>query len=214
MTTRLAKTVNQEQLSAFFDGELDPGERAEVEQWLKRDAGGRAALAELGVMREAIVVSLEAAAAKVQGARFEQIWDEIDRALDRETAAHPPAAAVPSLWSRMLGVLRPAWAPVAAVTGVAVVALVFVSGGAVTPTNSPEAVALKPMASAPIPAAPEPDLPEVEAVFPEPDMYEAEIERIEFGGKNGRIGTIEGKRGTTTVIWVSDEDAAPGQRSL
>ncbi|MBK7823910.1 zf-HC2 domain-containing protein [Nannocystis sp.] len=214
MTTRLAKTVNEEQLSAYFDGELDPGERAEVEQWLKRDAAGRATIVELGVMREAIVVSLEAAAAKVQGARFEQIWDEIDRALDRETAAHPPATAVPSFWSRVFGVLRPAWAPVAAVTGVAVVAIVFVSDGAVTPTNSPEVVVSKPTTSAPIRAQPEPAEPEVEAVFPEPDMYEAEIERIEFGGKNGRIGTIEGKRGTTTVIWVSDEDATPGQRSL
>ncbi len=211
--TRLAK-VTEEQLSAYFDGELDPGERAQVEQWLARDAAGRATLAELGVMRDAITVSLDAEAAKVPAARFEQIWDEIDRALDRETAAHLPAAPVPSLWARMLGVLRPAWVPVAAVAGVAAIAIVFVSGGAVTPTNSPELAASNPTPTSPV-VAPAPALvPEVEAVFPLPEMYEAEIERIEFGGKNGRIGTIEGKRGTTTVIWVSDEDAAPGQRSL
>lgn len=209
--TRLAK-VTEEQLSAYFDGELDPGERAQVEQWLARDGAGRAALAELGVMRGAITVSLDAEAAKVPAARFEQIWDEIDRALDRETAAHLPAAPVPSLWARMLGVLRPAWVPVAAVAGVAAVAIVFVSGGAVTPTNTTELAASNPV---PTVAAPAPALaPDAEAVFPLPEMYEAEIERIEFGGKNGRIGTIEGKRGTTTVIWVSDEDAAPGQRSL
>lgn len=204
--------VTEEQLSAYFDGELDPAERAEVEQWLARDVAGRATLAELGVMRDAITVSLDAEAAKVPAARFEQIWDEIDRALDRETAAHQPAAAVPSLWTRMLGVLRPAWLPVAAVAGVAAVAIVFVSGGAVTPTNSPEVAASKPTPTIPAPALAA--VPEAEAVFPAPDMHEAEIERIEFGGKNGRIGTIEGKRGTTTVIWVSDEDAAPGQRSL
>lgn len=204
--------VTEEQLSAYFDGELDPAERAVVEQWLARDAAGRATLAELGVMRDAITVSLDAEAAKVPAARFEQIWDEIDRALDRETAAHQPAAAVPSLWTRMLGVLRPAWLPVAAVAGVAAVAIVFVSGGAVTSTNSPEVAASKPTPTIPAPALAA--VPEVEAVFPAPDMHEAEIERIEFGGKNGRIGTIEGKRGTTTVIWVSDEDAAPGQRSL
>ncbi len=208
--TRLAK-VNEEQLSAYFDGELDPGEQAAVEQWLARDAGGRAMLVELGVMRDAIGVSLDSEATKVPAARFEQIWDEIDRALDRETAAHHPAAPVPSLWARVLGLLRPAWLPVAAVAGVATVALVFASGGSVTPTNSPEVAASKPVPSTPKPtlvAAPE------EAVFPAPEMYEAEIERIEFGGKNGRIGTIEGKRGTTTVIWVSDEDTAPGLRSL
>jgi anti-sigma factor RsiW len=215
MTTRLAKTVNEEQLSAYFDGELEAGERAEVELWLGRDAAGRATLAELGVMREAILVSFDAAAAKVPPARFEQIWDEIDRALDRETAAHAPAAVVPSLWSRVFGVLRPAWAPVAALGGVAAIAVVFVSGGAVTSTNRADVVASEPppMTHVP-PAGRELVVPDVEAVFPAPDMYEAEIERIEFGGKNGRIGTIEGKRGTTTVIWVSDDDAAPSQRSL
>lgn len=210
VATRLVK-VTEEQLSAYFDGELDAGERAEVEQWLARDAAGRATLAELGVMRDAIGVSLDAEAARVPAARFEQIWDEIDRALDRETAAHQPAAPVPSLWARMLGMLRPVWVPVAAVAGVAAVAIVFVSGGAVTMTNSPEVAASKPTPTTPVPAL---AATEVEAVFPAPEMHEAEIERIEFGGKNGRIGTIEGKRGTTTVIWVSDEDTAPGQRSL
>lgn len=212
--TRLSKTVNEEQLSAYFDGELEPAERAEVEQWLARDAAGRATLAELGVMRDAVGASVAAEAARVPEARFEQIWDQIDRALDRETAAHQPAVASPSLWTRMLAVLRPAWAPVAAVAGVAAVALVFVNGGAVTPASSPTEVATKattqPVLDTPALAA----KPDAEAVFPAPDMHEAEIERIEFGGKNGRIGTIEGKRGTTTVIWVSDEDVGPGQRSL
>lgn len=212
--TRLSKTVNEEQLSAYFDGELEPAERAEVEQWLARDAAGRATLAELGVMRDAIGASVAAEAARVPEARFEQIWDEIDRALDRETAAHQPAIASPSLWTRMLGVLRPVWVPVAAVAGVAAVALVFVNGGAVTPANSPAEVASKDAPKQLLPAPALAAVPEVEAVFPAPDMREAEIERIEFGGKNGRIGTIEGKRGTTTVIWVSDEDAGPGKRSL
>ena len=175
-------------------------------------------------MRQAIDASLAAEAARVPQARFEQIWDEIDRTLDRETAGHMPAVAAPSLWTRMLNVLRPAWAPVAAVAGVAAVLIVVVSSGAVTPANTDEVAASKPApteAVAPVGAPVTPDMspalavaPEPEQTFPAPDMHEAEIERIEFGGKNGRIGTIEGKRGTTTVIWVSDEDAGPGQRSL
>ena len=221
--TRLSKTVNEEQLSAYFDGELEPAERAEVEQWLARDAGGRAVLAELGVMRQSIDASLTAEAAKVPQARFEQIWDEIDRTLDRETAAHMPAVAAPSLWTRMLNVLRPAWVPVAGVAGVAAVLIVVVSSGAVTTAdtaNTDEIAASKPAApvlpkGAPVIHSPALAVaPEPEQNFPAPDMHEAEIERIEFGGKNGRIGTIEGKRGTTTVIWVSDEDDGPGQRSL
>jgi cytoskeletal protein RodZ len=126
----------------------------------------------------------------------------------------------------MLNVLRPAWVPVAGVAGVAAVLIVVVSSGAVTTAdtaNTDEVAASKPTAPV-LPVTPEgapvitsPALavaPEPEQNFPAPDMHEAEIERIEFGGKNGRIGTIEGKRGTTTVIWVSDEDAGPGQRSL
>jgi anti-sigma factor RsiW len=224
--TRLSSSIPEEKLSAYFDGELDPAERQEIEQLLARDAASHATLTELGMMRQAIDASLAAEAAKVPQARFEQIWDEIDRTLDRDTAAHIPTVAAPSLWARMLGVLRPVWVPVAAVGGVAAV-LIVVSSGAVTPANTDEVVASKPAPTAPVdpiapvapvaPVLPSPALavaPEPEPSFPTPDMHEAEIERIEFGGKNGRIGTIEGKRGTTTVIWVSDEDAGPGQRSL
>ncbi len=216
MTTR---TISEQQLSAYFDGELEPAERAEVEQWLARDAAGprgKALLGELGLMRDALGASLNAEAARVPEARFEQIWDEIDRALDRETAAHQPAAPSPSLWARALGMIRPVWMPVAATAGVTAVLVAVVSSGAVTTSepdaNTPEVAASKPaptVAPAPVLAvAPE------EPAFPEPEMREAEIERIEFSGKQGRIGTIEGKRGTTTVIWVSDEDAGPGERSL
>jgi anti-sigma factor RsiW len=222
MTTR---TISEQQLSAYFDRELSPAERAEVEQWLAHDAAasagpsGRAVLAELGLMRDALGASLQAEAARVPEARFEQIWDEIDRALDRDTAAHQPAAPSPSLWARVLGMLRPVWVPVAATAGVAAVLITVVNGGAVptgaSATNTGELVASKP---GPQPAvAPAPVLVaavEAEPTFPEPDMREAEIERIEFSGKQGRIGTIEGKRGATTVIWVSDEDASGGERSL
>lgn len=228
MTT---KTISEQQLSAYFDGELSPAERAEVEQWLAREAddaqsaaapSGRAVLAELGLMRDALGASLNAEAARVPEARFEQIWDEIDRALDRDTAAHQPATPSPSFWTRAVGLLRPMWVPVAATAGVAAVLLAVVRGGAVptdaATTNTAELVASK---ADPLPTvAPAPATPglvaaaEAEPVFPEPDMREADIERIEFSGKQGRIGTIEGKRGTTTVIWVSDEDPGTGQRSL
>jgi len=225
--TRLSSSIPEEKLSAYFDGELDPAERQEIEQLLARDAASHATLTELGMMRQAIDASLAAEAAKVPQARFEQIWDEIDRTLDRDTAAHIPTVAAASLWTRMLNVLRPAWVPVAAVGGVAAV-LIVVSSGAVTPANTEDVVASKPAPTAAVapvtstgptgstdPIIPAPALAVApEPSFPAPDMHEAEIERIEFGGKNGRIGTIEGKRGTTTVIWVSDEDAGPGQRSL
>jgi anti-sigma factor RsiW len=210
-------TGTEEQLSAYIDGELGPAERAEVDQWLARDAQARALVAEFGLLRGAVEAGLAAEAAKVPEARFEQIWDEIDRALDRETAAHPSSAPAPSLWTRMLNVLRPVWVPVAATAAVAAVVVGVMASGAITRTdgkaNQP-AVASNDKAPAPVLADSQPVVtPEVEPVIPAPSIGEAEIERIEFGGKAGRIGTIEGKRGTTTVIWIS-EDEPPAGRSL
>jgi anti-sigma factor RsiW len=207
-------TGTEEQLSAYIDGELSPAERAEVDQWLARDAQARALVAEFGLLRGAVEAGLEAEAAKVPEARFEQIWDEIDRALDRETAAHTSTPPAPSLWARMLGVLRPVWVPVAATAAVAAVVVGVVGSGAITRTSGPTdapAVASNAAAAAPV----LPDIPAVaaEPVIPAPSIGEAEIERIEFGSKAGRIGTIEGKRGTTTVIWIS-EDEPPAGRSL
>ncbi|MBL9102227.1 MAG: zf-HC2 domain-containing protein [Myxococcales bacterium] len=208
-------TGTEEQLSAYIDGELAPAERAEVDRWLAQDARARALVAELTLLRGAVEASLDAEAAKVPEARFEQIWDEIDRALDRETAAHPQAAPTPSLWARVLAVLRPVWVPVAATAAVAAVVVGIVSSGAITRTSGPTAVvASNDGASAPVPAdSPAATPAELEPVFPAPALREADIERIEFGGKAGRIGTIEGTKGTTTVIWIS-EDEPPAGRSL
>ena len=51
--------------------------------------------------------------------------------------------------------------------------------------------------------------------FPAPNEEAAQIEQIEFGGNGGRIGQIEGKTGTVTVIWVTeDEDPADSERAL
>lgn len=38
---------------------------------------------------------------------------------------------------------------------------------------------------------------------------EAKVERIEFGGRSGRISHIDSGRGVTTVIWLSDAEAEP-----
>lgn len=87
--------------------------------------------------------------------------------------------------------------------------------GAITRTDGPApqpALASNEVAPVPVLADSKP-IVEVDPVVPAPALGEAEIERIEFGSKAGRIGTIEGKRGTTTVIWIS-EDEPPVGRSL
>ncbi|MEZ4430180.1 MAG: hypothetical protein R3A51_21065 [Nannocystaceae bacterium] len=79
----------------------------------------KAELAELGLLRQAVITSLEAEAAAVPEARFEQIWDEIERTFDRDSrvAAGRGRAAVDLVADRPEppGV----WGPVLAVGGVA-----------------------------------------------------------------------------------------------
>ena len=60
--------------------------------------------------------------------------------------------------------------------------------------------------------APKPDTES--EMFPQPEPGEAEIRRIEFGGRSGTISQVEGSRGTTTVIWVNDELPIDSERSL
>ncbi len=226
--TEDARRPIEAQLSAYLDNELEPQARADVESMLASDAMLRAQLGELALMRDAVVASFDAVAANVPQARFEQIWDEIDRQLDRETAARLAVADAPSLWQRLVALVRPVWVPVAATGGVAAVLVV-----AITAAPDPNAANLGDVQAAPVatvsppnpaiipvPAPPQP-LSEPKLIadptvreFPAPALYEAEIERIEFSGRSGRIGTIEGKRGTTTVIWVSDDEPTPGERSL
>ena len=63
-----------------------------------------------------------------------------------------------------------------------------------------------------------PDQPSPEAapeMFPQPEPGEAEIRRIEFGGRTGTISQVEGSKGTTTVIWVTEDDGpVDSERSL
>ena len=108
--------------------------------------------------------------------------------------------------------------PTVAVAGVAAVAVVVVSsleGGNPTANNEP-VVASKPLPPEAVPEdrplAAVHDEPSVE--LPEHTGGPAHIKRIEWSGKSGRISEIEGKRATTTVIWISDDEPGPSERPL
>lgn len=209
--------LDQQRLHAFLDGELSSADRAEVEQLLARDAQARAYVDGLRLMSRAIVASADDEAARVPEARFEQIWDEIERTLDRDLRLQKAPAAAPSLWERLRGVMRPLLAPAVAVAGVAAVAfVVWGSLGDVESTaNNEPAVASKTLPPEPVPADRPilaPDEPSVE--LPAPNGGPAHIKRIEWSGKSGRISEIEGKRATTTVIWISDDEPGPSERPL
>lgn len=206
-----------QQLHAFLDGELSPPERAEVERVLTHNPEASAYLAGLKALQGAMVAGFEAEAAKVPEARFEQIWDEIERTLDRDLRLQRAPEPAPSLWARFRGALRPLFVPVASAAAVAgLVAVLWGGRGAEdSPANSAPAIASKAAPAQPVLAdssVPTPDEAQVE--LPEPNGGPAHIQRIDWGVKSGRISEIEGKRNTTTVIWISDEDPSSSERSL
>lgn len=226
-----------ERLSAYFDGELD-GEEG-LERAIEEDPELAAALADFRFMRTLVTGALDQQAERVPEARFEQIWDAFDRTIERESRLQEAAETPPSLWSRLMAWARPLRVPLATVGAASVLVLVLVKSigspeGETTDTvasNTPVEPASEQPADAP-PAPATPDLPTTKgpaiAVVPDPPAAdptldalstpqpgEAEIKRIEFGGHTGTISQIEGNRGTTTVIWVTeDEEPVDTERSL
>ncbi len=117
--------VSRDELALHFDGESTGAEAHELAAQIDADPELREELAQLGVVRGLVQETLKTKAAEIPQARFEQIWDEIDRQLDREAAAAGPSAG--SLWSRVWTALRPVRIPLAAAAAAAAVTLVVVS---------------------------------------------------------------------------------------
>lgn len=236
MTTPIPASPMQddEQLSAYFDDELE-GEHG-LERALAGDPELAAKLADLHFMRTIVSGALEQQAERVPEARFEQIWDAFDRTVERESRLQEAAEAPPSVWARLLAWARPLRVPIATVAAASVLAVVFAKSigspdegeatDAVASNTPQEAASEQPaearpaqanpiqtpaIAVAPDPTQPDPNLEALSA----PQPGEAEIKRIEFGGRTGTISQIEGNRGTTTVIWVTeDEEPVDTERSL
>lgn len=233
-----------EQLSAYFDDELDADLRAAVEANLEQDSKLAARLADLSFMRSMVVGDLEHQAERVPEARFEQLWDSFEDVVERESRLQEAAEAPPTWWQRLREWARPVRVPLAAVAAVGALAFVIArSVGAPSDGDADEELAANTQEDAaseapatdaegkapdvePAPrsletpdtqiaVAPEPDVAPAAEVFPQPEPGEAEIRRIEFSGRMGTISQVEGTRGTTTVIWVTeDEDPVDSERSL
>lgn len=225
-----------ERLSAFFDDELE-GESS-LAQAIADDPELAAKLADLQFMRSIVTGALEQQAERVPEARFEQIWDAFDRTLERESRLQDAAETPPGLWERLLAWARPLRVPLATVAAASVLMVVLAKSigspeqGEATnevASNTPEdAASEQPAEAHPEPSPIEPSKGPTIAVAPEepapgdgldalsnPEPGEAEIKRIEFGGRTGTISQIEGNRGTTTVIWVTeDEEPVDTERSL
>ena len=222
-------------LQAYFDGEMDAAERERFEAELEREPELRTELDDIGVMRELVVGGLESEAKDVPQARFEQIWDEIDATIDRDARLQESAGTRPSIWARIMPWLRPAALPMAATAAAAAFVVVVVNSTG-DPSNTEAPVASNETVQAPAQepapqAEPTPPQEGVESApqlavktpvpadepvdFDVPDSNEADVERIEFGGHSGHIEQLEGSRGTTTVIWIEEDDEpVDSERSL
>jgi negative regulator of sigma E activity len=233
MNTEPSKPVTSQDLSAYFDGELTPEHAEAIALALAEDPQLRSEHAELGLLRGTVCAALDAEAQAVPAARFEQIWDEIDRAIERDARLQAGANRNASIWTRLWAVLRPIRLPLLAAAAAATIAVLVVRPGSDEP-NKPEDAPSVAEGSAPMPAAApavaptvEPDRlavkepidPAVPAFptdtklppMPVPETSEAEIHGIEFGGKHGRISNT----GTVTVLYVEeDETPTNSERSL
>lgn len=249
MQTQSSVSEIDEELSAYFDNELDEAIRAQVEAELDTNPELAAKLADLSFMRTMVIGDLEHQAERVPEARFEQLWDSFEHTLERESRLQEAAEAPPPLWQRLAAWVQPFRMPLAAVAGVGALAFVIArsvgapsedeSGAIEVAENSVVENTQEVVASEAEPRAihtergperrfspkPKPQIaiapprkpaPQIEPdVFPKPVPGEAEIRRIEFGGKMGTISQVEGRRGTTTVIWVTeDEVPIDSERSL
>jgi anti-sigma factor RsiW len=229
MSAEPSKTVTPQDLSAYFDEELTPEQAEAVALALAENPELRSEHAQLGLLGGTLRAALEAEAQAVPAARFEQIWDEIDRAIERDARLQAEANRNASIWTRLRAALRPIRVPVLAAAGAAALAIVILGRGADEPNNpeSPPSVA---EVSPPAPVVAPPTQPDriiaEEAVapleaapstetrlqpMPVPESSEAEIHGIDFGGKHGRISHT----GTVTVLYVEEDETPPNsERSL
>jgi len=227
MSTEPSKTVTPQDLSAYFDDELTPEQAEAVALALAENPELRSEHTQLGLVGGALRAALEAEAQAVPAARFEQIWDEIDRAIERDARLQAEANRNASIWTRLWAALRPVRVPVLAAAGAAALAVVILGQGADEPNNpeSPPSVAEVSTPDSVVTPPTQPDRVAVEQPttplqptpdsklqpMPVPEGSEAEIHGIEFGGKHGRISHT----GTVTVLYVEEDETPPNsERSL
>src|SRR5690606_34835745 len=87
------KRPHDSELMAFADAELDEATSRELEAQVGRDGVARGKLEALGQLGEVVRGHLELEADAVPQKRFDALWREIDKAIDREAEAASPVKA-------------------------------------------------------------------------------------------------------------------------
>lgn len=181
-------------LMAFADGET--GEH-QLEDLL-RDPAARAKAEAVNELGELVRGHLELTADAVPQKKFDALWREIDKGIEREREASQPAtqtgerAAAPAAgWLRRVG----RWFDhhrghviTGAVSAGAVAALALILRG---PGGETQVAGKGPVETMPV-------------------IQPAEIQSLDTPGGTGTVFNLEDEDGSTTVIWVTPEDTVEG----
>jgi anti-sigma factor RsiW len=233
MKTRIGKTdVSMEDLQLYYDGELPGAEAQELANRIEADPDLKAELERMSFFRDLVSAGLEERAAQIPEARFEQIWDEVERSAIELDAQKRGLVEPISFWSRVSTMTRPLWIPLGAAGLAAAVTLMAVRGiqpldheqdsgtvaseSAQSPTDREEATprvvpdsgALAQAESMPSGSG---DLGKESASLPPPTLGHAEVKGVDFAGGRGQIN----QSGTVTVFIVEEVvEQEQSERSL
>ena len=196
------KPARDPDVMALADGELDEREARELEDLLAKDPILRGKLDAIGELGEIVRGHLELSADAVPQKKFDALWREIDKGIERETApskstpardsAQTPAAPA-GFWKRLGRWFDQYRGHVitGAVSAGAVAALALVlRGGA--PGDSGTRGGRDPIDTQPVVHRP------------------AEIESLDTPDGTGTVFNLEDEDGSTTVIWVTPDDTVEG----
>jgi anti-sigma factor RsiW len=191
-------------LMAFADGELDENQTRELEDALARDTDARGKVDAIGELGDLLRGHLELGADAVPAKKFDALWREIDKGIDR---AASPAAEPAKVPVEEAGVLRKIgrWFDryrghilTGAVSAGAVAALaLLLRNPSVTdqPTGQPVANGSGSGTVGPTMV----------------NSYEpSEIESMDTPDGTGTVFNLEDEDGNTTVIWVTPDDTVEG----
>ncbi|HTL34604.1 MAG TPA: hypothetical protein VL326_15860 [Kofleriaceae bacterium] len=183
-------------LMMLGDGELDETETRELEETLARDPVARGKLDSIGELGEIVRGHLELSADAVPQKKFDALWREIDKGIERERKESPAAAkdAAPASpgFLRRLGRWFDAYRGhiiTGAVSAGAVAMLALVLRGG---TDKPITTKGQPIDTMPVVHQP------------------AEIQSLDTPGGTGTVFNLEDEDGDTTVIWVTPDDTVEG----
>jgi len=183
-------------LMMLGDGELDEAQTRKLEDQLTRDPVARGKLDSIGELGELVRGHLELSADAVPSKKFDALWKEIDKGIDRASEKEPAstnAAPAPAGFLRRVGRWFDAYRGhiiTGAVSAGAVGALALV-------LRNPSDKVIVHDGGHPVENMPVVHRP-------------SEIEDLDTPGGSSTVFNLEDDDGDTTVIWVTPEDTVEG----